>query len=343
MLQTPSGLNPGDPFRFVFVTVGVRDAASANIADYDSFVNVQAGGATYSGVPVDWLAIGSTASVDAIDHVVQATAPVYLSDGTLVTTTTTLAGLWSGALVHEINLDLAANPVQTFVWTGTNSFGTGFGGPLGASTPQVGSSIDSNGAWITSGRSNSGDFRPLYGISPVLTVPLAAVPEPSTLTMLGAALSVGLAIRSTRLRRAQQRRRPVGRQSWLKCGPCSRLARRLPMLRTIFFFGARYQRVPRGYCLLSTTPLFLRWEYFAAPAPLQSQFRMSGSSSQIAVTSSRPRRASIPSVRSATSVARGRGLEPGVANFLQLPLSQGRVCHQAVSNEINPQVEPQTS
>jgi len=69
------GAQPGEPFRFVFVTVGVRDAASANIADYDSFVNVQAGGATYSGVLVDWLAIGSTASVDAIDHVVQATAP----------------------------------------------------------------------------------------------------------------------------------------------------------------------------------------------------------------------------------------------------------------------------
>ena len=90
MLQTPPGLNPGDPFRFVFVTDGIRDATSTNIADYDSFVNAQAGGATYSGVVVDWLAIGSTDSVDAIDHVGQATAPVYLSDGTLVTTTTTL-------------------------------------------------------------------------------------------------------------------------------------------------------------------------------------------------------------------------------------------------------------
>ena len=190
VLQTPPGLNPGDPFRFVFVTEGIRDAISTNIADYDSFVNAQAGGATYSGVLIDWLAIGSTDSVDAIDHVGQATAPVYLSDGTLVTSTTTLSGLWSRTLVHEINLDLAANLVQTFVWTGTNPFGTGFGGPLGALTPQVGSTTDSGGAWIDSGRSNSGDFRPLYGISPVLTVPPAAVPEPSTVTMLGAALSV---------------------------------------------------------------------------------------------------------------------------------------------------------
>src|SRR5262245_37477959 len=89
ILQTPAGLNPGDHFRFCFVTDGIRDATSTNIADYDSFVNTQAGGATYNGVVVDWLAIGSTGSVDAIDHVGQATAPVYLSDGTLVTTTTT--------------------------------------------------------------------------------------------------------------------------------------------------------------------------------------------------------------------------------------------------------------
>ena len=213
VLQTPPGLNPGDPFRFVFVTEGLRDAISANIADYDSFVNAQAGGATYSGVLIDWLAIGSTDSVDAIDHVGQATAPVFLSDGTLVTSTTTLSGLWSRTLVHEINLDLAANPVQTFVWTGTNPFGSGFGGPLGALTPQVGSTTDSGGAWIDSGRSNSGDFRPLYGISPVLTVPAAAAPEPSTVTMLSAALSVGLAISSTRHRRARQRHGPARQQA----------------------------------------------------------------------------------------------------------------------------------
>lgn len=206
ILQTPAGLNPGDHFRFAFVTDGIRDATSTNVADYDSFVIAQAGGATYSGVVVKWFAIGSTDSVDAIDHVGQASAPVYLSDGTLVTTTTTPAGLWSGALVHEIDLDLAGKPQDPsfFVWTGTNPTGTGFGGPLGVPTPQVGSSTDTDGAWTSSGRSPSGDLRNLYGISSVLTVP-QAVPEPSTLTMLGAALSVGLAIGWARRRRDQQR------------------------------------------------------------------------------------------------------------------------------------------
>ena len=206
VLQTPDGLNPGDHFRFVFVTGGIRDATSTSVADYDSFVNDQAGGATYSGVVVNWLAIGSTDSVDAIDHVGQTNAPVYLSDGTLVTTSTTPAGLWSRTLVHAINLDLAGDPVPpfTFVWTGTNPFGTGFGGPLGSATPQTGSPFDTFDSWIDSGRSPGGDLRPLYGISSVLTAP-QSVPEPSALAMLGTALSVGLAIGWARHRCDQQR------------------------------------------------------------------------------------------------------------------------------------------
>src|SRR4029077_15527653 len=107
--------------------------------------------------------------------------------GMLVTTTTTPAGLWSGALVHQINLDLAANPVQTFCWPGKNPTGTGFGGPLGSPpTPQVGSTTDTNGAWIDSGRSNILDSRPFYGISSALTVPqTVGVPEPSTVVLFG--------------------------------------------------------------------------------------------------------------------------------------------------------------
>jgi hypothetical protein len=211
ILQTPAGLNPGDEFRFVFVTEGVRDATSTNIADYDSFVNAEGGVATYNGVPVNWLAIGSTDSVDAIDHVGQASAPVYLSDGTLVAASTTPAGLWSGAILHEINLDLAGNIVSpfTFVWTGTNPTGTGFGGPLGSGTPQVGSTTDTDGAWVSSGHSNSGDLRNVYGISSVLSVP-ETVPEPSTLTMLAIALSLSVAIGWTGHRRTPRSQKPMG-------------------------------------------------------------------------------------------------------------------------------------
>jgi hypothetical protein len=207
ILQTPAGLKPGDQFRFAFVTDGVRDATSTNIADHDSFVNAQAGGATYNGVVVDWLAVGSTDSVDAIDHVGQAGAPVFLSDGTPVSSSTTATGLWAGTISNPIGLDLAGNPVDPlfFVWTGTNPTGTGFGGPLGSARPQTGSTTDALGAWVSSGSSPSGDLRHVYGISSVLAVPQSSVPEPSTFTMLGTGLSVGLAVGWSCHRRDQQR------------------------------------------------------------------------------------------------------------------------------------------
>jgi hypothetical protein len=197
---TPPGLNPGDQFRFVFVTDGIRDATSSNIADYDSFVNAQAGGATYDGAVIDWIAIGSTDSVDAIDHVGQGNTPVFLSDGSLVAATTTAVGLWSGTIAHSINLDLDGNAVDPlfFVWTGTNPFGTGFGGPLGSPRPQTGSTTDILGAWVASGSSPGADPRHLYGISTVLTVPESTVPEPSMLTLLGTAIAIGSRYRRRR-------------------------------------------------------------------------------------------------------------------------------------------------
>jgi hypothetical protein len=137
-LSTPAGLTPGESFRFVFVTDGTTTATSSNIADYNSFVNMQAGAATYNGSVVTWDAIGSTAAVNAIDNVgQQPIVGAFLADGTLVTTSTTTTGLWSGTLSHEINEDLSSTPQFSFVWTGTTSagvaatVGAASSGPLG--------------------------------------------------------------------------------------------------------------------------------------------------------------------------------------------------------------------
>lgn len=49
-LATPSGLNPGDTFRFIFVTDGLTPATSADISTFNAFVQSEAAGATYNGV-----------------------------------------------------------------------------------------------------------------------------------------------------------------------------------------------------------------------------------------------------------------------------------------------------
>jgi len=50
--------------------------------------------------------IGSTSSINAIDNVGQTASPVYLANGTPVTTSTTSSGLWSGSLLNPIDEDL---------------------------------------------------------------------------------------------------------------------------------------------------------------------------------------------------------------------------------------------
>jgi hypothetical protein len=192
-LESPRGLTYGEPFRFVFNTAGRTTATSTDITTYDTFVNTQAAGATYNGVTVNWLAIGSTSSVNAIDHIGQTNTPVYLVDGTEVATSTTTSGLWSGfPIMHPINEDITGAPTPAIgAWTGTYFDGTvatdsqGITYPLGNMGPPlppqvvVGLSYDTR-FWVLIGTSPSSMNFPMYAISGVLT----AVPEPSSVLLL---------------------------------------------------------------------------------------------------------------------------------------------------------------
>lgn len=200
MIATPSGLNPGDQFRIVFLTVGTTQATSSDIGYYNTFVGNdainQAGGVgnsvVYGSTVLTWTAIASTNAISAITNIGSFGVPVYLASGTRVTSSDTATGLWSGSLLAPINEFLTAPFFfDTSVWTGTlpngsdaGSFTLGSGSGFG-STP--GLSNKSNSEWVETGATPSSFSNNMYGISQVLT----AVPEPSTcgLALAGLALS----------------------------------------------------------------------------------------------------------------------------------------------------------
>jgi hypothetical protein len=187
VLATPAGLAPGAQFRFLFLTSGTQAATSTDIADYNTFVNSQASGATYEGSVVSWKAVGSTATVNARDNVggFGGNVPVYLTNGTLLagdlTTSTSNKGLWSGLLFTTPTIGIDGNGVTTtFAFTGSNADGTGLTDrQLGASFVQYGDPTVNFG---TFGRYFSLNAMPkdfavnFYGVSSELTVP-NAVPE----------------------------------------------------------------------------------------------------------------------------------------------------------------------
>lgn len=204
VLTTPQGVKPGESFRFVFVTDGFMSPSSSNIADYNNFVNAQAGGATYDGSVVSWSAIGSTSSVNAVDNVGQSDAPVYLADGTFITSSTTTAGMWSGSLQNPIDEDLGgALKKNLAIYTGTTASGVASNDPLGSfSSVTDGDSGETNSKWVDAVAIPSFLSERMYGISQVL---VASVPEPSTLMMAFTAISAGSA--ATRSRRRGKPRR----------------------------------------------------------------------------------------------------------------------------------------
>jgi len=186
-LVTPAGLNPGDTFRFIFLTTGTTTATSSNIADYDTFVTAQAGATTWQGSPVSWVALGSTDSVNARDHVggFSTSVPVYLVTGTQVASNlgTGTGGLWSGALLAGVNYGIGGNEITNDpqrTWTGSLDNGNvnpGFG--LGSSSVNFGTANQTGGMWLFRDSIGSSNEYRMYGISASLTV----VPEPGTIAL----------------------------------------------------------------------------------------------------------------------------------------------------------------
>jgi len=208
----PPGLNPGDQFRVVFVSSGVRNSTSSIIGDYDQFVNnlaISAGINTYFGNAVTWQAIvstqavGITPAIAAISRLPATSPALYRIDGALVATSG--ADLWDGSILNPINRTEsngsipAGDSISTSVWTGTLSSGGNGGvnalGSTGASGAIYGLANTTDSSWVAedSWLPRSDQFR-LYAYSSVLTVPTGAapVPEPGSLLILAGLSAISL-------------------------------------------------------------------------------------------------------------------------------------------------------
>ncbi|MBD2620392.1 PEP-CTERM sorting domain-containing protein [Microcystis flos-aquae FACHB-1344] len=223
LVVVPTGLNPGDQYRLVFVTDGTRDATSTNIDDYNKFVTNDARGGTpgidtaldvalnaagFNPNTIEWKAIGSTDSVAARDNTgtnpSSTGVPIYLIDGNRVANNN--ADLWDGSILTGIDRTPQESVGFFFVWSGTSDDGTVgcCGGELGSNVAIVGVAIAGvlGSGWINeSGKSGSEEYR-FYGISTVLTVPTPAVTVPEPSSLLGfitlGGLMLGGAVRKAR-------------------------------------------------------------------------------------------------------------------------------------------------
>ncbi len=195
----PDGVQPGDKFRLLFITWGLRGADSSNIADYDAHVQAAARGGHVAirGHASAYKVVGSTQSVSARDHArlssTDVVAPIYWLNGERVSqdySNVDGVGFWSSQWEHydrEHRLDeTGTRPTGGEVATGTNPDGSShpseyLGSSLFVGIGKVATShpiynVDSQLA------ANATTF---YGISPVYVV--GAAPPVVSVSYSGAA------------------------------------------------------------------------------------------------------------------------------------------------------------
>ena len=182
----PSGLEPGDSFRLLFVTSDSRDAQAKNISDYNAFVqSAAARNDNFEGFSGDFRALASVSGVHAIDNSgTRGTGvPIYWVDGAKVANdyADLYDGSWASRAGTDENGTLLTGRVD--IWTGTKSDGTQHAAELGNGRTFVAvyTRLDMRSPFGMSIVSTT-DKKRLYALSPVLQVALgqaAATPVPA--------------------------------------------------------------------------------------------------------------------------------------------------------------------
>ncbi len=105
----------------VFVSSTTTNGNMGGLAGGDAICDAQASAASLGGTWVAWL---STSTVDAKDRLAPGSGPFVRAAGTPGTIANDLADLTDGTLGVAVLNDESGNPVNTDVYTGTNTNGT---------------------------------------------------------------------------------------------------------------------------------------------------------------------------------------------------------------------------
>ena len=124
---TPSGLDPDDQFRLLFVSSTTRDAESTTIGDYDTHVQnaAAAGHADIQAYSAQFKALASTETVDARDNTgtTSTGVPIYWLNGAKVANDygDFYDGTWEGLSTGDRSRNESGATVTGAiqVWTGT--------------------------------------------------------------------------------------------------------------------------------------------------------------------------------------------------------------------------------
>ena len=184
----PTGLAPGSKYQVLFVTSDGTTAESSNIADYDSFVTQEANQSpTLEALRATWTAVASTSESAANQATNTTDIPIYDTQGDLLEPN--FPDLFLDETFYGPKYtQFGTYPANTSVWTGsTYSGGISTYYCLGSDSVLLGETINGfePGQWLVFGIYSGDNYQSLslYAISSPITVP-----EPASLTLLGAAL-----------------------------------------------------------------------------------------------------------------------------------------------------------